>query len=733
MLLEKIFVKSKTMQIRKQNIISLVLLGGLFVSSCSHKVDTDFGSGLGGVTIELATDVATATKAEIEEGSLDVNQFRVEILNDKGVIFKRWMTYADYLAEEDKTIPLNAGKTYTIVATYGEPYKVGFDVVYFKGEQEFVVYPQRTTNVDVTCTMANAKIGVEFGNVMTKEYENIIAKVYNRFGTLTFTEDNITENGYVPAESLTLDVELTSKENGKTYYFRKTDIEIQPRDFKILKLDTEEVPEMGVTINLTIDDQTEEISKEIQIPSLFLPLDAPEINMVGFNEDGVASFTESVVPNDMNVSIFAEATIQTYTMSIESATLSKLGFPSSIDMLNIPEEVKFVLDNHKLYYPVEKNLATVDFKEFAKLFVYNRNEAANTHTFTFKVTDTLGKETTQVVKFIPTEANKTINDIPAGDVWARKVYLTMNTTNGIADKLYPEISTDGVLWKRAAYETESVSGTAHKVKIKELESGTSYQFRAAYNDYGSAETKTVTTEVAAQVVNESFEDWTKQTHSDDRGSRDWYQPWGGGSAQWWAVNSMKSLASTTTVWGIFNAERNHRMVPTVSYSTNAHSGSKSAHIFSVMTGNSVTAESEVSGEVYVGELFVGTSANDGSAATSSGAFASRPSAIKFYYMFAPQGSEKFYVKYEIKDAENNVIASKEITDGPSASGWTEYTIPVEYTDMMKKAASISIVFKATSSGSPKTEAKKTIEFSGSDEQGHFGSSLRIDDINLIYE
>ncbi len=726
------------MQVRKRNKISLVLLSGLLALSCSHNIDIEYGSGQGGITIDLSTDVATATKAEILEGSLDVNQFRVEILNDKDVILKRWMTYADYLAEEDKTIPLNANKTYKVVATYGEPYAVGFDVVYFRGEQQFTVLPQKTTELSVTCTMANAKIGVEFGNVMTEEYTNIIAKVYNSYGALRFTADNIDENGYIPAETLTLDVQMDSKTDGITYYFRKTGIDVQPKDYMVLKLDTEEVPEGGVSISLVIDDQTENIREEILIPSLFLPLDAPVINLDGFNQEGVVNFTESVNPSAASITVLAEATIRTFTMSIESSTLSGLGFPSTIDMLNIPEATKSLLDKHKLIYPIDGNLATIDFKEFAQIFTYNSNAAKNTHSFTFTVTDTLGKETTKTVKLVPTEANKSVNEIPAGNIWARKVYLTMNTTDGDASRLYPEISTDnGDSWKRATYTTQSISGTAHEVLVTNIEPGTTYAIRAAYNDYGAAESRTITTEAAAQLINAGFESWTNQTFSDGgRGSITWYQPWNGSTSAFWAVNSPIAFNVTYTNPGTFGAEQYHRMSPLVAYSIDNHTdgGARSAHIFNVQLGNYVTNTTIATGsKTYAGELFIGTAdANSGAHTKDGNTFTSRPSKLEFWYKYVPVNNETFYVKVEFIAADGTVISTKEITDGPAASSWTKYSMPIEYSDLTKKAATVMISFK--SSAAAKTiNNEKDLEIGGQTINAYFGSSLRIDDINLIYE
>ena len=89
---------------------------------------------------------------------------------------------------------------------------------------------------------------------------------------------------------------------------------------------------------------------------------------------------------------------------------------------------------------------------------------------------------------------------------------------------------------------------------------------------------------------------------------------------------------------------------------------------------------------------------------------------------------------EFKDADGNVIAVKEDTEGPAAAEWTEYSTTLDWNDITRKAASIYISFKSSSSGSPGINANSTLEVAGNSSQaGHFGSSLYVDDIELIYE
>ncbi len=738
MLLELLFVKCNTMQIRNWKILLLVLLFPLFAVSCNNKVDTEMDYGTGKVIFDLST---TLTKAEIEEGSLNVDDFKIEIINDKGVIFKRWNSYAEYKAQEDNGIALNAHKKYTIRATYGNPTGVGWYVVYFKGETEFEVEPQKVKNVEVKCSMANAKIGVTFGKIMTTEYKDIVATVSNKYGSLVFTSKNLTESGYIPAEPLTLNVELVSNEDGKKRYFKKTGIEIQPGDYKVMNLDTEEIPEMGVVVNLTIDESTILIEETIDIPGYTLPVDAPVFALSGFDgTTGILNPVEGVAPAEANVSIDAEGKIASCKMDISSSYLLSLSVPLTIDFANIDEGTRNLLDRYGLYYPetiIGNELAGFDFKEFAKIFAFDKDEAKNTHTFTFTVTDELGKEVVQTVKIVPVEADKSISDIPEGDIWAKKVYMTLNTTNAVVSELFPELSTDGKTWTKATYQTLSTDGTSKNILVTGLIPGTAYQFRAAYRNNGAETVKSLITEDAAQIGNSGFEDYQLVvTQFTPLGgalgggtyNRNWYLPYKSGESDpWWACNSMKSMPDKHTGWTSTWCKN----FPSSGYVKDVHSGSKAAKLFCVDVGSDNT-DGTAEGTTYNGEIWIGTADNSGNQATQGHAFASRPNKLVFWYKYSANDSKTFYVETWIKDAAGNVIASSIETAGGAASDWTKFELPFTYTNEDVKAASI-YVWIASSNGKGRVDTGVSFELGEETVTAHAGCFLTIDDIELIYE
>ena len=176
---------------------------------------------------------------------------------------------------------------------------------------------------------------------------------------------------------------------------------------------------------------------------------------------------------------------------------------------------------------------------------------------------------------------------------------------------------------------------------------TAYQFRSIYDNNAAevSDNVVVTTEAAAQVGNAGFEDWTTETMTVNvnlttkKFTHNWYNAFSTSDLeQWWAVTSKQSMPSSVSTSSNYNVKN----IPTVAYSADSFSGSKSAHIFTVNIGYFNTPD-VASGTSYAGELFIGTADDSGNPTYSGHRFTTRPDKISFRYKYAPKGSEKFYV------------------------------------------------------------------------------------------
>ena len=722
-----------------------LLLLVLLASSCSRVEETYYEPGEGGIRIDLATELP-ATRADVTESSLNVDDFKVEILNSKKVIFKRWATFGEYKTQENTAFHMNAGGPYTVRATYGDSLASGWDAWFFMGEQVFEVKPQQTAELSVTCRMANVKVAVAYGENLQADYQDYKATVSNSRGRLVFEKDRA-EAGYMPVGALTVDMELTDA-SGKKWYFRSGEVSAAAGDYITLNLDTKQAPQGSLDLTLSVDYSTNDKTVEVGITDAFLPAEKPVLSLTGFDaESGQLSFVESNDPDEASVTLTWDpkaSPVKSLKLKSESEYFKEHGLPAEVDFCSLTSTDRDLLLNAGLLFPemsgeMTANMVKLEFDGLAPKLEYDDDEAANTHTFTIEATDSKDNVVTKTVTIVPIQASKSLSEIQPGNVWARRAYLTLNT-DGDPSRLTVQVKESGTeLWYTPEGTEYSVSGKTSAATVKGLKSNTAYAFRAVYNGFAAAESQEMTTETEQQVGNAGFEEWSSyvyeftaviSTWPFEKAKLEWYRPYSDVSTAWWDVNSHRTMNDYYSLAG----NQNERVFMTSAYNSDSERG-KYAMIFTTY----VTAtEYQIlsAGEIFIGKAKEGNGKDGGGNHESEGhAFSSRPSALSFAYKYEPVGSETYYVEIVIKDAAGAIIGSVKDVSGSASSDWDVRKVELNYLDLTKKAESIYISFKSSSSDTPGYTAGRTITIADGKQYSNcnIGSILYIDDLELIYE
>ena len=710
---------------------SILLLLVLLAFSCSRREDNIYGPGMGGIRIDLATQ-APATRAELEDGSLKADDFKVEIINSQGVIFKRWATFAEYKAQESTAVQMNAGGPYTLRATLGDSTASGWNSWFFKGEQQFTVFPQETVTVAAVCRMANIKVAVKYGENVLSEYTSYETTVTNRRGSLLFDMAHKDEAGYMPADPLTVDVALTDK-SGKTWYFRNgSEISAAPGDFITLNLDTDAVPTQDIGLTITVDRTTNDSTIVVELPSYMLPKDAPVLSpdTGGFDSEGNLSMVEGTEPN-ANISYEAVSGLAGCVMTVNSSYLKSLGWPETLDFFNLSASDKNIIDRDSLVYVVEDGLTmgSIDLSLVARKFTYVDDAAANVHSFTIKLTDKMGKTAEATFKITPVKAEISLGEIAEGNVWAARLEnVVLSTSNGDVSLLYPEVMAEGGSWVKPQY-TSSVSGTSNTVTITGLTPGTKYSVRARYNNGVSADVREVTTEAAQQVENAGFEEWSEWEYYVNKSGLFWgddvyqtnYAPYQQESTKWWDSNNSETTPGDRT-----NTGATYKSFPMVSY-VGGRNGGRAAQMMLIAISNSATSGTAPSPTVGFGKVFTGVYGG-----VQGRSFASRPSKLNFWYKYSSFESDSFKAYISVKNGDT-VIGEATYSSSDSRSEWTQMSVDIAYSRTDLKADTIYIEF-VSASDSNKWQYNMSIAYGGDKTANvHGGSILTVDDIELIYE
>ena len=707
-----------------------LLLLVLLASSCSRREETMYEPGTGGVRIDLATE-APATRADVPELSPD--DFKVEIINKAGVIFKRWGTYAEYKSQDNPLVQMNVGDGYTLRATLGDSTASGWNAWFFKGESVFSVLPQQTVEVRAVCRMANVKVAVNYGDNVINDYVSYRTIVSNSRGRLDFDMEHKDEAGYMPVGPLTVDVELTDGD-GRIWYFRNgSQIEAYPGDFITLNLDTDEIPSQEIGLIISIDRTTNDSTVNVELPSYMLPKDAPLLipEAGGFDENGTLTMVEGTEPN-ANISFNAVSGLTGCTMTVGSAYLSSLGWPQTLDFLSLSADEKNILERDGLTYVVEEagTMGAIDFSAVARKFAYSEDAGANAHSFTIKITDALGKTAEATFVITPRAASKSIAEISEGNVWAARIEnVVLSTEDGDPELLYPEVRAEGGQWTRPSCTSTSVSGTTNTFTITGLTPGTGYSVRARYNNGASETVREVTTEEAQQVENAGFEDWDEWEYYVNKSGLFWgddvyqtnYAPYLNDGSKWWDCNNSETTPGDRT-----NTGASYKSFPMVSYVA-GREGGKSAQLMTIAISNTATSSTAPSPTVGFGKIFTGVYGG-----TQGRSFSSRPEQLSFWYKYAPCESDSFKAYIAVRNGDT-VIGEGTLTSSASVSSWVQAVVDITYSRTDLKADTIYVEF-VSGSDTGKWQYGVDIVYGGERTANvHGGSTLTVDDIELIYE
>ena len=728
-----------------------------------------------GLTVDEGVQIVQ-TKADEAEDSIfpEVDSMYVELYrfgkkikydnNGKIVEYGKegWnrMYFGKYEEAKSMTFRLNAGQC-RLLAFHGDSTACGFNKPYIQADTTFNLEggKEGVAYINAKAKVANVRISVEFDETISGSFYdyyvrlaridtssvagNQANKKYKQI--LRYAKDQTGDAYMMPTDSLQIQF-MGQYEFGdeNSWRFANLDtIAVYPNDHLKIKLSIN--PRYGnLDVNIVTDKTIIKNENKIEINEIWTPQPAPSIVASGFPNGDHPVVEGDVSGNNATISILSRGGLKNCFLKIESEYLLSedfdLPFGEEIDLANPTAESQADLDKliaaglswqndmlgtRKLTYVTMTDL-------FAKINTLNPSltVARNLATFTVRVVDEVEKETSVTLTSTAYPITQTLT-IPDGKVWAKKIVSPeLHVERGVSSLYMLQVSSDGNSWS----DLKTYSSAANSVLdfgTLEVSPSTTYYYRTIYNENPNLVSNVVkvTTEDILQIPNSGFEYWITASFSFSHwfGSdkRDWYLPYlSTDTDPWWAVNSRKTMPSSTTPSNL-----NYKVFPTVGYSTDRHTGDKSALVYTVSVNDYNVAGTSL-GDPVDGELWIGKADDSGNHASDGHAFASRPSSMKFWYKYAPNNSEKFAVYISLKDAAGNQIAYGEKLDGPAAYEWTQLEIPIVYSNLNARAASIYICFKSSVGGDISMDS--TMEIAGKQQTSHIGSALRIDDIELVY-
>lgn len=675
------------------------------------------------------------------------------------------MYFGKYEEAKDTTFRVNAGQ-WRMLAFHGDSTGCGFDKPYVKADTTFNLDggKEGVAQIKAKAKVSNVKITVDFdetvpgsfydyfvrfaridtssvaGNAANKKYKQI----------LRYAKDQTKDAYMMPTDSLQIQfmAQYEYGDEGSWRFATLDTVKVDPNDH--LKITLSVDPRYGgLNVNISTDENIIKKEQNIEIPEIWTPQDAPKIVAAGFPDGDHPVVEGDVTGNNAVVSILSRGGLKHCFLKIESTYLTSAGIDvplgEEIDLANPTTEnqAKLALLRNAGFSWQEdmlgsRRLTYLTMTElFAKINALNPSltVARSLASFTIRVVDEVGKENILSLTSTARPITQTLS-IPAGKVWAKKIVSPeLKVEYGASALFMLQVSRDNSTWSDLKTYSTAVNKVLDFGTI-DAEPSTIYYFRTVYNENPNLVSNVVQvrTEDILQLGNPGFEEYhTTTMHVSPMGwvydyDREWYLPYRSGDTDsWWAVNSKQSMPDGHTAW----TSNYCKNFPCTAYSTDRHSGNYSAMVYTVNVGNANTDDSALGGTSYPGEIWIGKAGDSGNHSADGHAFASRPSAVRFWYKYAPINTENFVVRIVMKDASGNEIARSEKLDGKRSSEWASCEIPIVYSNLTNRAASIYISF-TSAGGTADVKTAVTMEIAGKQQTAHIGSVLRIDDIELVY-
>ena len=623
--------------------------------------------------------------------------------------------------------------SYTAVASSASSGPAAFDAPFYSGSTEFSVAADEVTNIDITATVANTKVTVEYSDEIEDNFQSYDFTVTNGQGQLVFsTEDCTAEDGrlvsrdgyFTVTGTLTWTLSLVNNDGQKYQDLTGTIDGVKAAQHYRFSWSLAHEPDnIGAgAITVILDDSMNE--KEYD-----LVLDPDDTTVPEITEDFEYS---DVISVEIGESVSRKLTVN-----------SPDGFSSL--QLTYPDPSSFA--------PVKVELAGASEETVSALSAIGISASSvDSETTSTEV------DVTSYLSSLPIGAYQvTVMAVDKGHTYAEKTYdfdvisnldaeaVAVNAWALFADvqgRWFAQTQPEGLSfqYKKTAdadwtdFNGEIVADAAsrtYKARLLGLEPETEYVFRAVSAEDKETKEMIFATGAAGVLHNMSFDAWWMDGKAPMPNESAEYQIWDSANPGSADVMGLSYVPTTQ--------ETSHLAL--------AGEGKSAAKL----TTLSVPVVGIAAGNIYTGQ-FIGTVGGlipSGAQLNWGVPFASRPLALKGYYDYAPvivdEGEHNgmsgqmdigqiqimltdWYAPFRVNtsseqfvDTVNDpaIIAYGTMDLNSTGGSYQEFEIPLEYRDMTRTPKYIVIVAAASKYGDYFT--------------GGVGSTLYIDEFSFVYD
>lgn len=318
-----------------------VLAAGL--TACSDENPWATADGEGKLTVSVTTDtditvgvprkaVPGTRAAGTDTNAPEASAFSIKLEKSDGSYSKQWDKLADF--NNESSIPTGI---YTLTAYYGDMEAQGYDSPYYAGTQEVSVLEARETVAELTASLANSMVTVNYTETFKKYFADYTATLQSS-GHAPVELDNSRQGEavYVAPGTVDLSVAIT-KPNGQSVTIQPASFQAVAKHHYNITLDVNNGQIGDAQFVVYFDDTLTQEDVTIDLTEELFTAPAPTVNASGFTSGVTMELLSLTNPDSpIKYTIIGHGGLKEVTLTVASSDYTP-AFGKEINLIGATE------------------------------------------------------------------------------------------------------------------------------------------------------------------------------------------------------------------------------------------------------------------------------------------------------------------------------------------------------------------------------------------------------------
>lgn len=314
---------------------------------CHYSCTTDndphiTNSGIVNINLNIDNKIIICGNDSILKDSLipSIDDFSIAMKSFDGNFVGQWTSISQYPKDE----AVRTG-SYSISATYGDINIEGFEKPFYYGGSEIHVSEGTTSNVEITCALANTMVSIRYSEAFKSFFTEYSAILHSEGGAYIDYLENESRPVYLKPGKIYMLISLTKK-NGINSSFQPVEINnALPQHHYFIYVDVKNTDSEEPSLEFTIYTKASPDKININVSDDAMKMDIPQISTEGFSDNIPLNIVEGEIPSSPIIAhISSKSQLKSLTLTTRSKSLISDGFPPEIDLITASDEQRNILE-----------------------------------------------------------------------------------------------------------------------------------------------------------------------------------------------------------------------------------------------------------------------------------------------------------------------------------------------------------------------------------------------------